>query len=84
MLYSVNTFLYNHVQLTLNIMLKQDNTTENRRGKTWMEDEENLIKLYYQQGEHFTTIASLIGRTEVAIKSRLAKPEPSAEQLGGR
>ena len=52
---------------------KQDNGTESRRGKTWTEDEENLIKLYYQQGKDFITIASLIGRTEVAIKSRLAK-----------
>ena len=48
-------------------------TQENRRGKTWTEDEENLIRLYYQQGKDFITIASLIGRTEVAIKSRLAK-----------
>ena len=52
---------------------KQDNGTESRRGKTWTEGEENLIKLYYQQGKDFITIASLIGRTEVAIKSRLAK-----------
>lgn len=52
---------------------EQDNGTENRRGKTWTEDEENLIRLYFQQGKDFITIASLIGRTEVAIKSRLAK-----------
>ncbi len=52
---------------------EQDNKTENRRGKTWTEDEENLIKRYYQQGKDFITIASLVGRTEVAIKSRLAK-----------
>ena len=50
----------------------QDNGTESRRGKTWTE-EENLIRLYYQQGKDFVTIASLVGRTEVAIKSRLAK-----------
>ena len=50
-----------------------NNPTESRKGKTWTEDEENLIKLYYQQGKDFITIASLIGRTEVAIKSRLAK-----------
>lgn len=52
---------------------EQDNGTESRRGKTWTEDEENLIRQYYQQGKDFITIASLIGRTEVAIKSRLAK-----------
>lgn len=50
-----------------------NNSTESRKGKAWTEDEENLIKLYYQQGKDFITIASLIGRTEVAIKSRLAK-----------
>lgn len=52
---------------------KQDNGTESRRGKTWTEDEENLIRLYFQQGKDFITIASLVGRTEIAIKSRLAK-----------
>ena len=52
---------------------EQDNGTENRRGKTWTEDEENLIRLYFQQGKDFITIASLIGRTEVAIKARLGK-----------
>lgn len=58
---------------TTEILPTQDITTENRRGKTWTEDEESLITLYYQQGKDFITIASLIGRTEVAIKSRLAK-----------
>ena len=50
-----------------------NNTTENRRGKAWTKDEENLIELYYHQGKDFITIASLLGRIEVAIKSRLAK-----------
>ena len=61
------------IESTTEIAPEQDNTTESRRGKTWTEDEENLIKRYYQQGKDFITIASLIGRTEVAIKSRLAK-----------
>ena len=61
------------IEYTTEIAPEQDNTTESRRGKTWTEDEENLIKRYYQQGKDFITIASLIGRTEVAIKSRLAK-----------
>ncbi len=61
------------IETTTEIAPEQDKTTENRRGKTWTEDEENLIRLYYQQGKDFITIASLIGRTEVAIKSRLAK-----------
>ena len=53
--------------------LEQNRSSESRRGKSWTEDEENLIRLYYEQGKDFLTIASLIGRTEVAIKSRLAK-----------
>ena len=61
------------IEAKTEIAPEQDNTTESRRGKTWTEDEENLIKRYYQQGKDFITIASLIGRTEVAIKSRLAK-----------
>ena len=61
------------IESTTEIAPKQDNATESRRGKTWTEDEENLIRLYYQQGKDFVTIASLVGRTEVAIKSRLAR-----------
>ena len=61
------------IEAKTEIAPEQDNTTENRKGKTWTEDEENLIRLYFQQGKDFITIASLIGRTEVAIKSRLAK-----------
>ena len=61
------------IETTTEIAPEQENTKESRRGKTWTEDEENLIKLYYQQGKDFITIASLIGRTEVAVKSRLAK-----------
>lgn len=61
------------IETTKEIAPEQDNTTESRRGKTWTEDEENLIKRYYQQGKDFITIASLIGRTEVAVKSRLAR-----------
>ena len=61
------------IETATEVAPEQDNGTENRRGKTWTEDEENLIRLYYQQGKDFITIASLVGRTEVAIKSRLAK-----------
>lgn len=61
------------IETATEVAPEQDNGMESRRGKTWTEDEENLIRLYYQQGKDFITIASLIGRTEVAIKSRLAK-----------
>lgn len=52
---------------------KQDNPTENRKGKAWTEEEEIKLKLYYLEGIDFLTIASVFGRTEIAIKSRLAK-----------
>ena len=61
------------IEATKEIAPKQDNTTESIAGKYWTEDEENLIKRYYQQGKALITIASLIGRTEDAIKSRLTK-----------
>lgn len=47
--------------------------TENRKGKSWTQDEEELITRYFQQGKDFATIAEMAGRSEVAIKSRLAK-----------
>ena len=46
---------------------------ENRRGKPWTENEEELITLYFKQGRDTATIANLIGCTEVSIKMRLAK-----------
>ena len=61
------------IKVATEITLEQNRSSESRRGKSWTEDEENLIRLYYEQGKDFLTIASLIGRTEVAIKSRLAK-----------
>lgn len=62
-----------NIKAATEITLEQNRSSESRRGKSWTEDEENLIRLYYEQGKDFLTIASLIGRTEVAIKSRLAK-----------
>lgn len=58
---------------TPEILPEKNNTTESRKGKTWTEDEERLIKQYFLEDKDFSTIAELIGRTEVAIKSRLAK-----------
>ena len=48
-------------------------TYENRRGKPWTENEEELIALYFNQGRDIATIAEAVGRTEVSIKMRLAK-----------
>lgn len=47
--------------------------TENRKGKPWTKEEEELITRYFQQGIDTAAIAENFGRTEVAIKSRLAK-----------
>ena len=55
------------------IMPNRDTATENRRGKPWTKDEEELISRYFQQGIGIEKIAENFGRTEVAIKSRLAK-----------
>ena len=55
------------------IIPEKEFTDENRNGKTWTEDEEELIKNYFQEGKDYATIAKLVGRTELAIKSRLAK-----------
>lgn len=50
-----------------------DTTTDNRKGKPWSKEEEELITRYFQQGKDTAAIAEKCGRTEVAIKSRLAK-----------
>ena len=50
-----------------------DMSTEDRRGKSWTKEEEELITRCFQQGMNTVTIAESLGRTEVAIKSRLAK-----------
>lgn len=46
-------------------------TTESRKGKPWTENEEELIALYFRHGKDPATIANIVGRTEIAIKSRL-------------
>lgn len=48
-------------------------THESRKGQPWTSEEEELITLYFNQGKDFEFIANKLGRTEVAIKSRLAK-----------
>ena len=55
------------------IIPERDFARENRKGKPWTKDEEEKIKSLFQQGKDTKTIAAIIGRTEVAIKSRLAK-----------
>ncbi|MBP3195672.1 MAG: hypothetical protein J6N21_01530 [Butyrivibrio sp.] len=45
--------------------------SENRSGKPWSSEEEALITDYYNQGQSFYAIAKAVGRTEVAVMSRL-------------
>ena len=58
---------------TPNVILDKDLISENRKGKPWTENEEELITLYFQQGKSAAAIAEIVGRTEVSIKMRLAK-----------
>ena len=45
--------------------------SENRSGMPWSSEEEKLVSNYYNQGQSFSAIAKAIGRTEVAVMSRL-------------
>lgn len=51
--------------------LEKESSTENRRGKPWTEEEEDALRTFFNQGRDASTIAAIMGRTEVAIKSRL-------------
>lgn len=55
------------------IISKNDLSIEDRKGKPWTENEEELLTLYFKQGRDYSEIAEVLGRTEVAIKLRLAK-----------
>ncbi|MGN0067012.1 MAG: hypothetical protein ACI38V_05230 [Bacteroides sp.] len=44
---------------------------DNRKGKPWTENEEELITLFFNLGKDYETIANAVGRTVVAIKARL-------------
>ena len=55
------------------VLSEINSNTGDRKGKPWTENEEELITLYFKQGKDTSTIAEIIGRTEVAIKARLAK-----------
>ncbi len=51
----------------------KEEVTENRRGKAWTEEEENILTRYFKLDVDIPTIAERFGRTEGAIKARLAK-----------
>ena len=46
---------------------------ESRKGRAWTKEEEDLLTQYFQRGNDTADIAEIFGRTEVAIKLRLAK-----------
>lgn len=46
---------------------------EDKKGTRWTHDEEEQIETLYHRGVDFATIAEKLGRTDVAIKCRLAK-----------
>ena len=48
-------------------------STENRKGKPWTKEEEEVLVRLFNQGKDIPIMADLIGRTEVAVKSRLGK-----------
>lgn len=48
-----------------------DNQPLDRKGKAWTKEEEAELKGYYTSGLGYATIASLMGRTDLSIKSRL-------------
>lgn len=54
-------------------ILEKVSPKEDRKGKPWTSNEEELITLYFKQGRDIATIANNVGRTELSIKSRLAK-----------
>lgn len=57
----------------LGVIPERDFATESRKGKPWTKEEEDKITHHFNQGRDTSSIASIIGRTEVAIKARLAK-----------
>lgn len=58
---------------SLDESIERVEATESRKGKPWTQEEEERITHYFERGISTADIAERIGRTEVAIKARLAK-----------
>lgn len=58
---------------SLNDSQEKEEITESRKGKPWTQEEEERITHYFERGINTADIAERFGRTEVAIKARLAK-----------
>lgn len=61
------------IESSQEITSEENPTTEDRKGKPWTGYEEELMTLYFNKGIDIKSIAEKMGRSEVAIKSRLAK-----------
>lgn len=70
--YSDSNLDNNIISTSQNVILEEE-STETRKGQPWTQYEEELISLYYNKGMDVKSIAERQGRTEIAIKSRLAK-----------
>jgi len=68
---------YNIVKTVTTSSLKdapeKEEPQESRKGKTWTQEEEERITHYFERGISTADMAERVGRTEVAIKARLAK-----------
>lgn len=68
---------YNIVKTVTTSSLKDasenEEVQESRKGKAWTHEEEERITHYFERGISTADIAERVGRTEVAIKVRLAK-----------
>jgi hypothetical protein len=58
---------------SLDVTSEEKSAKESRNGKTWTQEEEELLTRYFQRGNDTSAIAEIFGRSEVAIKVRLAK-----------
>lgn len=68
---------YNIVKTVTTSSLKDapenEETQESRKGKAWTQEEEERITHYFERGISTADIAERVGRSEIAIKMRLAK-----------
>ena len=61
------------IKIVSSSQLDEVTVQENRSGKPWTKNEEELIIRLFKGLTDTSRIATIVGRTEVAIKSRLAK-----------
>jgi hypothetical protein len=67
-----NRIISNNAPIPANNIPTDSSNTWDRRGKPWTDNEEKLLVNYFKNGDSFASLAKIFGRTEVAIKMRLA------------